>query len=482
MLRAGALDDVMDRERGETQADDAGERAATARAPGRSPRTARLPVSGGAGAPVQAKAEPRAASAWGDADASASADPFGIHLQDQGGDRMPVGVQRKMEASFAADFSGVRIHEGGEAAAIGAVAYAQGKDLHFAPGEYQPDTQAGQELIGHELGHVVQQAEGRVATPGQAKGAAINEDPGLEREADEMGARAARGEAARSGGGAMMGSAGGVVQAKYAASGKQKTELKSKIGKWGKEYMDGGGEIDDLVQELADYFDDHGQALRIIGRATYTQWSDAQMAGTGPSELEDQLLGGDGEAEAPKKKKDPIAEVKKKLTAKGMDLALFAKADLEQIDREKETDGWETAIANTYQRVLEAKQNADLRAKLIQDYAADKAAGDLIFTAGLLAAVWNLSYQIAISPVANINTTVAGEYADGVILAAVPGWRGQGDLTLVTQFHVPGGGAPIEDKSTRAVNPDPTRGRQCDFVSYWKGNKINVHVDSTQHH
>jgi Domain of unknown function (DUF4157) len=475
----------MDRDRRDDHVGDEGERAVAPHAAGKSPRTARLSSGRASGArPVQAKVEPSAASPWGDA----SLDPFGVHLQEEGGgggDRMPATVQRQMESSFAADFSGVRIHQGPEAAAMGALAYAQGSEVHFAPGQYQPHTQAGQELLGHELGHVVQQAEGRVAAPAQAKGAAVNEDAALEREADEMGARAARGEPARGGGAIVAGGAGAVVQAKYTASAKQKTELKGLVGKWGAEYMDGGGTVEDLVKELADYFDSHDQAKTVIGRATYSQWNDASLAGTAAAAFADSLIGSaDDEGARPKapKKKDPIAEVKKRLTAKGMDLTLFKKEDLEAIDRDKETDGWETAIATTFQRVNEAKQNAEKRTKLIQDYANAKAAGDLIFTGGLLAAVWNLSYQIAISPVANVNTTVAGEYADGVILAAVPGWRGQGDLEKVTQFHVPGGPTYIEDKSTRPVNPDLTRGRQCDFISYWGGNKINVHVDSDVHH
>ena len=36
---------------------------------------------------------------------------------------------------------------------IGALAYAQGTDIHFAPGQYNPECQEGQKLIGHELTH-----------------------------------------------------------------------------------------------------------------------------------------------------------------------------------------------------------------------------------------------------------------------------------------------------------------------------------------
>jgi hypothetical protein len=115
------------------------------------------------------------------------------------GQPMPGSVRAKMERAFRTDFAAVRIYEGPQAPAVGALAYTQGADIHFAPGQYQPDSQRGQELLGHELAHVVQQAQGRVRAPGQAARVSINDDAGLEREADVMGARAARGELATSG-------------------------------------------------------------------------------------------------------------------------------------------------------------------------------------------------------------------------------------------------------------------------------------------
>jgi hypothetical protein len=98
-----------------------------------------------------------------------------------------------MATSFATDFSAVRVHEDDAARSMGALAFTRGNDVHFAPGRFDPVSQTGQELIGHELAHVVQQRAGRVAVP-QGKGAPINADPALEAEADALGARAARGE------------------------------------------------------------------------------------------------------------------------------------------------------------------------------------------------------------------------------------------------------------------------------------------------
>ncbi|CAK4814091.1 unnamed protein product [Aphanomyces euteiches] len=105
--------------------------------------------------------------------------------------KMPEKVQSKMENAFGADFSDVRVHEGNKASDVGAHAYAQGSDIHFAPGQYDPESQSGQELLGHELTHVVQQRQGEVKPTTQVNGVAVNDDPGLENEADQMGKKAA---------------------------------------------------------------------------------------------------------------------------------------------------------------------------------------------------------------------------------------------------------------------------------------------------
>ncbi len=123
--------------------------------------------------------------------ARAAERPSGQHLAPAGrGKPLPDAVRAKMERALGHDFSRVRVHEGGHAESLGAIAYTRGTDLHFAPGRYSPATRGGQELIGHELAHVVQQQAGRVAVP-QGKGAPINADPVLEAEADRLGRIAA---------------------------------------------------------------------------------------------------------------------------------------------------------------------------------------------------------------------------------------------------------------------------------------------------
>lgn len=106
---------------------------------------------------------------------------------------MPEGVKQKMEDSFGSDFSSVRVHpDSSKAPDVGALAYTQGTDIHFAPGQFKPDTSAGQQLLGHELAHVIQQAEGRVQPTTEIGGMAVNDDAALEHEADLLGAQAAQ--------------------------------------------------------------------------------------------------------------------------------------------------------------------------------------------------------------------------------------------------------------------------------------------------
>jgi|NGEPerStandDraft_6_1074524.scaffolds.fasta_scaffold01264_6 hypothetical protein len=65
-------------------------------------------------------------------------------------------VRTAAETAFGKDFSKVRIHEDASVAKIGAKAYVSGNDIVFAPGASKDNN-----LLAHELWHVVQQG-GRV--------------------------------------------------------------------------------------------------------------------------------------------------------------------------------------------------------------------------------------------------------------------------------------------------------------------------------
>jgi len=133
---------------------------------------------------------PSSGSVQRQAAGNAQALPPGLIRMGGGGHPLPDGVRQKMESFFKTDFSDVRVHVGSEAPSIGALAFTLGSSIYFAPGQYNPDSPQGQQLLGHELTHVVQQRAGRVRNP-FGSGIAVVQDPGLEAEADRMGQRAA---------------------------------------------------------------------------------------------------------------------------------------------------------------------------------------------------------------------------------------------------------------------------------------------------
>jgi hypothetical protein len=77
----------------------------------------------------------------------------------------PLDAQSRafFEPRFGHDLSRVRLHADTRAAestrAVNAIAYTVGSNVVFGTGRYQPATQAGRELLAHELTHVIQQPE-----------------------------------------------------------------------------------------------------------------------------------------------------------------------------------------------------------------------------------------------------------------------------------------------------------------------------------
>lgn len=110
---------------------------------------------------------------------------------------MPDGLKQGVEGLSGLSLDNVRVHyNSSKPAQMQALAYAQGTDIHLGPGQ--------QQHLPHEAWHVVQQMEGRVPVLRQLAGQPLNDDPGLEGEADQMGQAAARFNAAgQSGDGAV---------------------------------------------------------------------------------------------------------------------------------------------------------------------------------------------------------------------------------------------------------------------------------------
>lgn len=76
------------------------------------------------------------------------------------------GTRRVFEARLGLGLDAVRVHSdpqtAGLARAIGAQAFAVGRDIGFASGSYAPETRSGRRLLAHELAHVAEGTDGTV--------------------------------------------------------------------------------------------------------------------------------------------------------------------------------------------------------------------------------------------------------------------------------------------------------------------------------
>lgn len=112
-------------------------------------------------------------------------------------------LRAPLESSFGTGLADVRVHTDGAARRIAdehsVAAFAYGRDVGFAAGEYRPDTLTGRVMLAHEVAHTVQQRDAVVAA-GSSGGArstgAVSavRSPRAEHDAD----RAAAGAIARS--------------------------------------------------------------------------------------------------------------------------------------------------------------------------------------------------------------------------------------------------------------------------------------------
>ncbi|MEQ9358015.1 eCIS core domain-containing protein [Coleofasciculus chthonoplastes] len=108
---------------------------------------------------VQKKGTPQSS----DASEAKAAPNLEQEIQQKRGRGQPISnkIRQPMEQAFGADFSQVQVHTDSKSnklnESIQAKAFTTGTDIFFKQGEYQPDNQPGQELLAHELTHVVQQ-------------------------------------------------------------------------------------------------------------------------------------------------------------------------------------------------------------------------------------------------------------------------------------------------------------------------------------
>lgn len=103
--------------------------------------------------------------------------PAGNHMG------LPDDIKQGVENLSGLDMSDVAVnYNSSKPAQLNALAYAQGNQIHISP--------AQEKHLPHEAWHVVQQKQGRVKATAQMKSVAVNDEPGLEEEADVMGKKA----------------------------------------------------------------------------------------------------------------------------------------------------------------------------------------------------------------------------------------------------------------------------------------------------
>ncbi len=95
---------------------------------------------------------------------------------------LPDNLKAGLENLSGMAMDKVKVHyHSSKPAQLQALAYTQGTDIHIGPGQ--------EKHLPHEAWHVAQQMQGRVKPTMQVNGVAINDDEGLERESDKMGAK-----------------------------------------------------------------------------------------------------------------------------------------------------------------------------------------------------------------------------------------------------------------------------------------------------
>jgi hypothetical protein len=85
----------------------------------------------------------------------------GIASTRGSGQALPDDTRGMLESKMGYDFSGVNVHTDATAdslnRSVSAKAFTTGNDVYFSQGAYNPGSKDGQQLLAHELTHVVQQ-------------------------------------------------------------------------------------------------------------------------------------------------------------------------------------------------------------------------------------------------------------------------------------------------------------------------------------
>ena len=96
---------------------------------------------------------------------------------------LPDNLKSGIEKMSGYSMDNVKVHyNSSKPAQLNAHAYTRGTDIHVSSGQ--------ERHLPHEAWHVVQQMEGRVKPTSKVSGVSVNDNTGLEKEADVMGSKA----------------------------------------------------------------------------------------------------------------------------------------------------------------------------------------------------------------------------------------------------------------------------------------------------
>jgi hypothetical protein len=111
-----------------------------------------------------------------------------------GGAPLPDALRGTLEPLYAADFSQVRVHDSSDshqaARDVDAHAFTVGSHVHFARGQFRPQSPGGMHLLAHELTHTIQQGGATVSSNDSLE--VDSPDSSHEREADSVADRVTR--------------------------------------------------------------------------------------------------------------------------------------------------------------------------------------------------------------------------------------------------------------------------------------------------
>lgn len=101
------------------------------------------------------------------------------HIEEKNLTGIPDALRQRAEEKAGMSFQDVRVHYNSlKPREVGARAITQGNHIYIGPGD--------EVCLKHELGHIPQQRMGRVTATTTVNGYPVNDNPALEREADEF--------------------------------------------------------------------------------------------------------------------------------------------------------------------------------------------------------------------------------------------------------------------------------------------------------